>query len=291
MALYNTSRFVQGLLKDHENSPPSFTVRLYREHWVLNNGSKFLYNNQIASLLDDIRSQHIPVDFLELFDAAKLPFYEGCLIVELLDYRPPKSSDPDLEQPEKTRVVLTPTDESRWQDICLMNLRNGSTWTDADTLELEARLLLATAPPLCLDPDIHLARVVNATQRVSTPPVPLPLKRKAAALDQEADDFEKARRLKLMQFMAPQRNVPPGKFSILDAIQRMKQIKANPPAASGQTMPITAPTTASPHTSAGPTPVPTAPPAAAPTAAVPPGPANLPAKAATPVPSSSTPVP
>lgn len=48
MALYNTSRFIQGLLKEHEHSPPSFTVRLYREHWVLNNGSKFLYNNQIA---------------------------------------------------------------------------------------------------------------------------------------------------------------------------------------------------------------------------------------------------
>lgn len=62
--------------------------------------------------------------------------------MELLDYRPPKSSDPELEQPEKTRVVLTPTDESRWQDICLMNLRSGSSWTDADALELEARLLV-----------------------------------------------------------------------------------------------------------------------------------------------------
>lgn len=97
MAVYNTSRFIDGLLKTHETSPPSFTVRLYREHWTLNNGSKFLYNNQIAvsidvsispelndclttsgqSLLDDIRTRHIPVDFLELFDTAKLPFYEG----------------------------------------------------------------------------------------------------------------------------------------------------------------------------------------------------------------------
>ena len=48
MALYNMSRFAQGLLKTHETSPPSFTVRLYREYWTLNNGSKFLYNNQTA---------------------------------------------------------------------------------------------------------------------------------------------------------------------------------------------------------------------------------------------------
>ncbi|RPD64166.1 hypothetical protein L226DRAFT_460544 [Lentinus tigrinus ALCF2SS1-7] len=210
MALYNMSRFVQGLLKTHENSPPSFTVRLYREYWTLNNGSKFLYNNQTASLLDDIRAQHIPVDFIELFDAAGLPFYEGCLIVELLDYRPAKSNEPELEQPERTRVVLTPNDESRWADICLMSKKAISPWSDAEALQVEARMLLATSPPLCLDPDAHLTRIVNATQRVCTPPAPPSLKRKAAAVDQEADELEKARRIKLMQFMAPQRNVPPG---------------------------------------------------------------------------------
>ncbi|KAI0630606.1 Spt20 family-domain-containing protein [Trametes polyzona] len=203
MALYNTSRFIDGLLKTHENSPPSFTVRLYREHWTLNNGSKFLYNNQIASLLDDIRTRHIPVDFLELFDAAKLPFYEGCLIVELLDYRPSKSSDPELEEPETSRVVLTPNDESRWTDICLMNQKIGLAWTDADAIELEAQLLMTTAPPLCLEPDLHLTRIVNATQRATTPPAPPSLKRKASALNQEADEVEKARRVKITQYMNP----------------------------------------------------------------------------------------
>ncbi|EIW59818.1 uncharacterized protein TRAVEDRAFT_28817, partial [Trametes versicolor FP-101664 SS1] len=201
MAVYNTSRFIDGLLKTHETSPPSFTVRLYREHWTLNNGSKFLYNNQIASLLDDIRTRHIPVDFLELFDTAKLPFYEGCLIVELLDYRPNRSTDPELEQPEASRVVLTPNDESRWTDICLMNQKTGLTWTDADSIEIEARLLMATAPPLCLVPDVHLTRIINATQRTTTPPVPPTLKRKASAMDQEADEIEKARRVKITQFM------------------------------------------------------------------------------------------
>lgn len=48
MALYNTTRYLQGLLKEYEDAPPSFTVRLYREHWILNNSTKFLYNNQMA---------------------------------------------------------------------------------------------------------------------------------------------------------------------------------------------------------------------------------------------------
>ncbi|KAH9940890.1 Spt20 family-domain-containing protein [Epithele typhae] len=210
MALYNTARFVHGLLKANRAAPPSFTVRLYREHWILNNGSKFLYNSQTASLLDDIRAQHIPVDFLELFDSANLPFYEGCLIVEILDYRPAKSTEPELEQPERSRVVLAPNDESRWADICLLSQKTVTPWTDNNALEVEARLLLATVPPLCLEPDPHLARIVNLTQRVSTPPAPMSLKRKASAVDQEADEIEKTRRLKLMQFMSPQRNIQPG---------------------------------------------------------------------------------
>ncbi|KAI0766658.1 Spt20 family-domain-containing protein [Trametes elegans] len=203
MAVYNTSRFIEGLLKTTESSPPSFTVRLYREYWTLNNGSKFLYNNQVASLLDDIRTRHIPVDFLELFDTAKLPFYEGCLIVELHDFRPAKTNDPDLDEPDKTRVVLTPNDESRWADICLMTQKTATPWSDAEALELEARLLMTTAPPLCLEPDVHLTRMVNATQRATTPPAPPSLKRKASAMDQEADEVEKARRVKLSQYMNP----------------------------------------------------------------------------------------
>ena len=48
MAGYNATRAVNDLLLQHEASPPSFTVNLYPEHWTLNNGSKFLYNNQVA---------------------------------------------------------------------------------------------------------------------------------------------------------------------------------------------------------------------------------------------------
>ncbi|KAH9943857.1 Spt20 family-domain-containing protein [Amylocystis lapponica] len=181
MAGYNLTRTIEELLRQHEHSPPSFTVRLYPDYWTLNNGSKFLYNNQIASLLDDIRAQRIPVDFLELFDEAKLPFYDGCMIVELLDYRPVKVSDPMLEVPDKTRVVLTPNGETLWADICLLNKKAGGTWSDRDAMEVEARLLLATTPPLCLDPNPHLTRMVNSTLRISVLPL-LYLQRKAAVM-------------------------------------------------------------------------------------------------------------
>jgi transcription factor SPT20 len=115
---------------------------------------------QQQSLLDDIRAHRIPVDFLELFDSAKVPFYDGvstrtlsddgfaehqylgCMIVELLDYRPQKLKEPALEKPERTRVVLHPNSETLWADICLLNQKAGNQWTDQDALEIEARLLV-----------------------------------------------------------------------------------------------------------------------------------------------------
>lgn len=48
MAGYNRTRHVEELLERTESLPPSFTVHLHPEYWTLNNGSKFLYNNQIA---------------------------------------------------------------------------------------------------------------------------------------------------------------------------------------------------------------------------------------------------
>lgn len=66
----------------------------------------------------------------------------GCLIVELLDYRPTKAKDPVLEKPDVQRVVLRSTPETIWADICLMNQKTGSKWTDAEALEIEARVLV-----------------------------------------------------------------------------------------------------------------------------------------------------
>lgn len=45
---YNRTRFSEELLGRLKGHPPSFTVHLHPEYWVLNNGSKFLYQNQIA---------------------------------------------------------------------------------------------------------------------------------------------------------------------------------------------------------------------------------------------------
>ncbi|OCH96343.1 hypothetical protein OBBRIDRAFT_718879 [Obba rivulosa] len=208
MAGYNPSRFEQELLAAHEQSPSSFTVKLYPEHWHINSGSKCLYNSPIASLLDDIRDHRIPVDFMDLFEAAKAPFYDGCMIVELQDYRSAKNRREVLTTPETTRVVLRPNAETLWADIRLLNQKAGNTWSDHDALEIEARLLLTTSSPLCLEPDVHLTRVANHILRDASPQAPLPLKRKVSVMNEEDEESERARRLKIIQFMNPRYTKP-----------------------------------------------------------------------------------
>lgn len=147
------------------------------------------------------------------------------MIVELLDHRPPRACDPPIDKPVPNRVILRPDSETLWADICSMNQRLEKTWSDTDALDIEAKILvcimtkrtlvlshsihlskLATAPPLCLDPNPHLARIANATLRVTTPRVPqsLSLKRKSSALESsEVNESERARYAKIMQFMNP----------------------------------------------------------------------------------------
>lgn len=224
MTGYNITRSAEELLGKYESSPPSFSIHLYPDHWTLNNGPKFLYNSPVASFLDDVRAHRIPVDFIELFDSVHVPFYDGCMIVELLDYRPKRAKDPLPEKPESSRITLNPSDETLWTDLCLINQRHGSKFTDLDVLELEARILLHTAPPLCLDPDPHLTRVANHTLRISTPTVPTSLKRKAAAMTQEEDETEKARRAKIMQFMNPRLNRShTASYRILETLRRVRE--------------------------------------------------------------------
>ncbi|KAH9046551.1 Spt20 family-domain-containing protein [Lactarius hengduanensis] len=208
---YNLTRESQSILKQHETSPPSFSVQLHHDNWTLNSGPKFLYNSPaFSALFDDIKAHRIPVDLLELFDAAKVPFYEGvscCMIVEIEEYRPPDEKDSKLPEKTVARVLLRPNSETLFADLCLLNQKSGGKWTDKDALEVEAKILLATSPPLCLDPDPRLGKVANSLYRISLPRTPPPLrpkKRKANGLEStEEDEASVNRKTKIIRFMDP----------------------------------------------------------------------------------------
>lgn len=70
--------------------------------------------------------------------------FEGCMIVEISDWRDSKSAA-NLDTPEKRRVVLTPSPESTWADICSISQKRSLSWTDTDALEFEARMLVCSS--------------------------------------------------------------------------------------------------------------------------------------------------
>ncbi|KAJ3786475.1 Spt20 family-domain-containing protein, partial [Lentinula aff. detonsa] len=192
-----------GLLERYKAELPSFTIHLHPDAWTLNSGSRCRYDNQYVGFLDEVRAHRIPADFVEIFHESGVRYFEGCLIVDLVDYRPHKPTDPPLETPEKTREVLHPTSETLWADLCVINTNSGGTLTDLQALEIESRILLATSAPLCLDPNPHLSRIANNVLRITTPSTTVSLKRKASALDAEKVEAEKARKEKIIGFLAP----------------------------------------------------------------------------------------
>ncbi|KAK7060924.1 Transcription factor spt20 [Paramarasmius palmivorus] len=233
---------MEELLERTKSQPPSFTVHLHSDHFNLNNSGKLSYTHPTACIFADIRAHRIPIDFLDIFDSARVPFYDGCMIVELKDHRSEENKEPVVE-----RIILQPNTESLYADICLLNAKNGYKWSDIDALEVEARILLATAPPLCLDPDPHLTRIANQVLRVSTPAVPASLKRKAEVAEPEESDIDKAKRAKILQFGHPRlnRSHTPS-YKVLEAIKRKEQ------GTQQSTLPVPTPAPAQPSTSQAP---------------------------------------
>lgn len=47
----------------------------------------FLYDSPIRALLESIRDARLPVELLDLLDATAVKYYDGCLVVEVVDHR------------------------------------------------------------------------------------------------------------------------------------------------------------------------------------------------------------
>jgi hypothetical protein len=106
------------------------------------------------AFLDAVKAQQIPAQFLSTLSTVRpnglpIAFYDGCLIVELIDYR---ASVALLEvngggggpQPTPVRVILQPTPESSWIDLQMLSDEIGrGRWDDGDLLEVEARILVS----------------------------------------------------------------------------------------------------------------------------------------------------
>ncbi|KAH6916389.1 hypothetical protein BKA70DRAFT_1395944 [Coprinopsis sp. MPI-PUGE-AT-0042] len=98
---YEQTIYVEGLLEKTGDTAgldhPSPSRML-----VLNNGSKFLYHPTKSRRLSYWMTSELTKYFLGLSDDAAVLFDDGCMAVELLDYREKRSKHPQPEKQDRT---------------------------------------------------------------------------------------------------------------------------------------------------------------------------------------------
>lgn len=109
---------------------------------------------EIGDLLESINNEELPILYMKLIlSYAPNAFYSGCVIVEVRDYR---QSFPISACCDNYYVLLKPTTQSLLADV--KKLSNDEDFTHEDRVSLESNMVLATATPLCLDPNPKVAR-------------------------------------------------------------------------------------------------------------------------------------
>lgn len=235
--LLEDRRIIEAAAEARE--PPSLVVHLLEKEWSIRpgrnqnvngpGGRRFSYSQPVSGLLDDIQARRIPTEFTDIFKKADIKFFEGCLLVEMHDSRPTKGGPTKNLETRVDKYVLRPTEESLWADIrSIVDSKQG--WGDKEALELEARIVLSTAPPLCLDPSPSVNRMANVIARSGADPSMTSFKRKQS--EDIEDDVETIKRRKLVQMMNPRFGKPfEAKFPILAAQQAARnKAEEGPPA-------------------------------------------------------------
>ncbi|KAF9920583.1 Transcription factor spt20, partial [Linnemannia zychae] len=188
------------LLIKHRNSPASFVIHLYETHFKFENqDGVFLFNSPMKIFLKSIQEKKLPSGLLDVIKSAQCPYYEGRLIVEVVDHRTIVAQD---NKASKKRVILSPSQETLWADLSLLHEESGENWSSQLMLDVESKILIATEEPLCLDPSPMVTVLSNqisyhqtsATQRTRK-------KRKWNSLEREQEAARKVEEDKLMSMM------------------------------------------------------------------------------------------
>lgn len=124
------------------------TIKLpYEESELLD----YIDNEQIPPMLVDVLDSNCDSDeHLDLF-------HFGKLFVEIQDYR--KNANVNNQNYESKFVLLRPTAQTIFSDVEKLTTFDFNpnsiqrSWSDEEKLELEAKLVLATSDPICLDPN------------------------------------------------------------------------------------------------------------------------------------------
>lgn len=87
MATYDLDRWSKSIRKRHHGEA-SLTLHLHPNHCRFEHqNGVFLYDSPIRALLESIKDARLPVELLDLLDATAVKYFDGCLVVEVIDHR------------------------------------------------------------------------------------------------------------------------------------------------------------------------------------------------------------
>lgn len=110
-----------------------------------------------GEILQYIDNEELPPLLIDLLERSQANlFYNGCVIVEVRDYR--RTSNPSTC--DYHHVLLRPTTQTIISDVGMLT-NDGQKWTWDERQALESALLLATSEPLCLNPSVSVAILAN----------------------------------------------------------------------------------------------------------------------------------
>uniref|UniRef100_A0A182TWE9 Spt20-like SEP domain-containing protein n=1 Tax=Anopheles melas TaxID=34690 RepID=A0A182TWE9_9DIPT len=167
-------------------------------------------------LLDSIDREELPLVLVDILES-KCPalFYCGCVVAEVRDYR---QSFP-IFTCDTFHVLLKPTNQTLLADVNILTAEGE--WSAEDKLALESHLVLATAEPLCLDPNPAVGMMAINQQHRRQLLNTAPIRRQAKKFSQVAvnrkrktDQFTHNFGLELSDFMNKYRARPPRQQSI-----------------------------------------------------------------------------
>ncbi|XP_061706727.1 uncharacterized protein LOC133517427, partial [Cydia pomonella] len=201
---YSLSLKINGSSQHNPGDPNTSTS----QHETLIETPRWPYEEE--DLLSYIDNEELPVVLLDLLEAEhSCLFYSGCIIAQIRDYR---QAYPSFLC-DTHHVLLRPTNQSIITDASCIGGRCGWAGEERGALEaVEAALVHAAAPPLCLDPrpavGLLAARLHAAPRLFNTPRI----RRQARRFSQVAvnrkrklDQFTHYHGLELLELIHRQR--------------------------------------------------------------------------------------
>ncbi|KAG5360832.1 Transcription factor SPT20 [Yarrowia sp. B02] len=169
---YFFSETTESLLKKYEKDAPSLELHIHKTHFRFGSQESVIPKNSplIKIFLEYVKEEQIPLAATEVFKDAGMRFYEGCIILEIVDYRGVPDPTEETEQqngqngqaanqqnpqqqpepqepavpPKSYRTLLKPTPLSIYHDLMYTTDPSHGRFTDQLALLMEAEILNLT---------------------------------------------------------------------------------------------------------------------------------------------------